>query len=96
MNAARRAPLVTDIINFTSYADGSGAPATVEVRQGRQTARFALDILGGDEPTCHGLGSGLSSYMTHKAADAARRLYMLRVAELGEDWRALNRAMYSE
>jgi hypothetical protein len=88
--------LVTDIVNFTSYADGSGAPSTVEVRQGRLAARFALDLLGGDVPTCHGLGSGLSSYMTHKAADAARRLYMLRVAELGEEWRARNRAMYSE
>lgn len=87
--------LVTSIVSFESFADGSGAPATIEVRQGRLAARFALDLLGG-EPTCHGLGSGLSSYMTHRAADAAKRLYLARVADLGSEWRDLNRAMYSE
>lgn len=90
------AALTSEIVSFTSYPDASGAPAVVEVRQGRQTARFALDMLGGSEPTCHGLGSGLSTYMTGKAADAARRLYAARVAELGEDWLARNRVMYQE
>lgn len=88
--------LVTSIVSFESFADGSGAPATIEVRQGRLAARFALDLVGGEIPTCHGLGSGLSSYMTHRAAEAARRLYMARVAELGAEWLDLNRAMYSE
>lgn len=91
-----RAPLVTSIVSFQAYPDGSGAPAVVEVWQGRQAARFALDLLGGEIPTCHGLGSGLSSYMTHRAADAAKRLYLARVADLGAEWLDLNRAMYSE
>jgi len=88
--------LVTEIVSFHAYSDSSGAPAIVEVRYGRQTARFALDTLGGDVPTCNSLGSGLSVHMTHKAAEAARRLYAARVAELGVEWLAANRAMYAE
>lgn len=95
VTARRPAPLTVEIVSFTAYPDASGAPAVVDVRQGHQTARFALDTLGA-EPTCHGLGSGLSTHMTHKAADAARRLYAAKVAELGSDWSERNRAMYSE
>ena len=89
-------PLVPEIVSFTSYEDGSGAPAIVEVRQGRLAARFSLDLLGGDVPSCNGLASGLSVSMTHKAAEVARRLYLARVGELDADWRERNRAMYSE
>lgn len=88
--------LVAKIVSFESFADGSGAPAVVEVRNGRQSARFALDMLGSEIPSCNGLGSGLSASMTHKAAEVARRLYSARVAELGADWVDANRAMYAE
>lgn len=89
-------PLVAEIVSFTSYEDASGAPAIIEVRQGRLRARFTLDLCGGEVPNCNGLGSGLSVSMTHKAAEVARRLYMARVGELGAEWRDRNRAMYAE
>lgn len=88
--------LIAKILSFDSFPDASGAPAVVEVRRGHQAARFALDMLGSDTPSCNGLGSGLSASMTHKAAEVARRLYAARVAELGGGWIEANRAMYAE
>lgn len=86
--------LNTEIVSFESYSDASGAPAIVEVRSGRQSARFACDYLG--RVTCNGLGSGLTARMTARAADAAKRLYQARVNELGAEWLAANTAMYTE
>lgn len=83
-----------EIISFESYSDASGAPSVVEVRMGRQAARFACDYLGAVTVNC--LGSGLTSRMTARAADAARRLYQARVNELGAAWLAANTAMYAE
>lgn len=90
-----RQAMSPELVSFESYADASGAPAVVEVRQGRQAARFALDWLGGDEPTCNALGSGLTVRGTALAAAAARRLYAAHVrATLGADWLARNAALY--
>jgi hypothetical protein len=86
-----------EIISFQAYDDASGAPAVVEVRQGRQAARFALDMLGGVEPTCNGLESGLTANGTRLAANAARRLYYAHLkATKGDEWISRNAALYEE
>ncbi len=87
--------MTTSIRTFKSYDDASGAPALVDVTLGHQRATFACDMLGA--VSCNGIGSGLTSRMTHKAAEAAKRAYLLHVeGTLGADWIARNAAMYSE
>lgn len=89
--------LSTEVIRFTAFEDGSGVDCIVDVVQGGLRARFVLNVLGDVEhPTCHGLGTGLTSYMTHKAADAARALTRSLVRNLGEEWLRKNAKMYAE
>lgn len=79
---------------FKAYADCSGAPAVVVVWSGKQSARFALDVLGTER--CNGLGSGLSFAATSAAAKAARKAYSEKLAELPAGWRKRNVEMYSD
>jgi hypothetical protein len=68
----------TTVLQFQAYEDASGAPAIVEVRSGRQSARFALDMLG--TVKCNGLGSGFTPAKTARAAAVARCAYATRIA----------------
>lgn len=87
--------LTVSIRTFKSFDDASGAPALVDVSMGHQRATFACDMLGA--VTCNGVGSGLTSRMTAKAAEAAKRAYSLHVeGTLGADWLARNAALYDE
>ncbi len=80
------------IKSFDSYVDGSGAPASVQV----DCFTLAFDTLGETKRT---LVSGPSGFVArgHRSAciAAATRAYEAKVAELGDEWRAMNKAMYA-
>jgi hypothetical protein len=77
------------IETFKMYEDGSGAPATVNVKGWV----FALDLLG--EVKCSLLTVNASGIPPKWAAEWARAVYMSKLmTEASPEWFELNRKMY--
>jgi hypothetical protein len=87
-----------EIREFRVYEDASGICALVDVARAGLRATFAVSVAGDVEaPSCNLVGSGLSTRMTARAAEVARREVTLRaLAETTPEWREAMRVMYSD
>ncbi len=81
---------MTNVDSFKSFEDASGAPAVITV----DGFTFAFDCLGA--PTHAHLISRSSRSPSKRVVSLAAFMYRKLVEGLTEEWRAANRAMYSE
>lgn len=76
-----------NVKSFQTYPDASGAPAVIVV----DGWMFRMDCPG--EPTCDLLTQS-GGKPSKKTIALAKWKYSKLLADLGDDWRARNRAMY--